>query len=176
MDKTHHWPFVAPFPDEILKCLLSFFSYNGCVLSKQSFLFLLLLICCGYANYSAQGAFVIIFFTCSDLLNCLRSICNVAIRTRQHQSHLHEKKSSLQAAIFAVLMYSLYGHPRNFKFKQKNVNKTARFSRPSFRFLWLWLVWLAIHDYYNQRRSIMSKESFKNCLFIKSIFPFFEHQ
>ena len=34
-------------------------------------------------------------------------------------------KSSLQAAIFALLMNSLYGHPRNFKFKQKyqqNIN------------------------------------------------------
>ena len=108
--------FFAPLSKEVTRI---FIRNLWCVLSKQSFLFLLLLICCGYANYSAQGAFVIIFFTCSDLLNCLRSICNVAIRTRQHQSHLHEKKSSLQAAIFAVLMYSLYGHPRNFKFKQK---------------------------------------------------------
>ena len=30
-----------------------------------------------------------------------------------------QRKSSLQAPIFAVLMYFLYGLPRNFKFKQK---------------------------------------------------------
>ena len=32
----------------------------------------------------------------------------------RHQSHI-QKKSSLLAVIFAVLMYSLYHHPRNFK-------------------------------------------------------------
>ena len=34
-----------------------------------------------YPNYNAQGALVIIFFICSDLQNCLRSLCTVAIRT-----------------------------------------------------------------------------------------------
>ena len=40
----------------------------------------ILLTCCGYPSYNAQGAFVIIFFICSDLYNCLRSFCTVAIR------------------------------------------------------------------------------------------------
>ena len=40
----------------------------------------MLLICCGYPNYNAQGAFVIIFFICSDLYNCLRSLCTVLVK------------------------------------------------------------------------------------------------
>ena len=65
MDKTHDGLVVVPFPEEILKCLLKFFSYAGCVLSKHSFLFLLVLICCGYANYNAQRAYyeyIIIYY------------------------------------------------------------------------------------------------------------------
>ena len=45
MDKTHHETVIAPFPEEILKCPLNYFvANNGCVLSNQSFLFLVLLI------------------------------------------------------------------------------------------------------------------------------------
>ena len=64
------------------------FSYAGCVLSQQTFLFLLLLICCGYPNSNAQGAFVITSFICSDLFNCLESTCTVAIRTKNSLSSI----------------------------------------------------------------------------------------
>ena len=37
-------------------------------------------ILCGYPNFNAQGALVIIFFICSDLFICLRNPCTVAIR------------------------------------------------------------------------------------------------
>ena len=50
-----------------------------------------LLICCGYPNQNAQGAFVIIFLICSDL----RNLCTVAIRTENEKE---KRKSSLQAA------------------------------------------------------------------------------
>ena len=75
-----------------------------------------LLICCGYPNYKAQGTFVIIFFICSDLYNCLRSHCTVALRTE------NEKKTNILTAsrILAVAMYFLHGHPRNFKFRPKD--------------------------------------------------------
>ena len=55
----------------------------------------MLLTCCGYPDKYAQGAFVIIFIICSDLHNCLRSLCTVAIRT-EHEKE--KRKSSLQAA------------------------------------------------------------------------------
>ena len=45
----------------------------------------MLLICCGYPNYNAQWAFVIIFFICSDHYNCLRNLCTVAIRTENEK-------------------------------------------------------------------------------------------
>ena len=50
-------------------------------LSNQRFLLLLMICCCYAANYNAKGAFVIILFICSDLLNCNRSICTIAIAT-----------------------------------------------------------------------------------------------
>ena len=64
------------------------FSYAGCVLSQQTFLFLLLLICCSYPNSNAQRAFVITSFSCSDLFNCLESTCTVAIRTTNSLSSI----------------------------------------------------------------------------------------
>ena len=45
----------------------------------------ILFICCGYPNYNAEGAFVMIFFICSDLDNCLRNFCTVAIRTENEK-------------------------------------------------------------------------------------------
>ena len=39
----------------------------------------------GYPNYNAQGVFVIIFFTYSDLYNCLRSLCTVAVGTENEK-------------------------------------------------------------------------------------------
>ena len=55
----------------------------------------MLLVCCGSPNWNVQGAFVIIFFICSDLCNCLRSLCTVAIRIGNEKE---KRKSSLQAA------------------------------------------------------------------------------
>ena len=69
------------------------------------------MIYCGYAeNHNSQGAFVIIFFICSDLPNFLRSVYIITIRTKK-------AKTSLESTIFAALMSFLYGHPRMFKLK-----------------------------------------------------------
>ena len=65
--KTHHGPVIVPFPVQYFKWLLHFLLRRGCP-SKQPFL-LLLMICCGYAKYNAEGAFAIISFICSDFLN-----------------------------------------------------------------------------------------------------------
>ena len=112
MTKTHHQPLTALFYVQILKCLLQFFSYTRSVLVNY-LLILLLLIYGSYANYNAQEAFVIIFFICSNLLNCLRKMTKTASKSSS------QRKSSLQAAIFAVLIYFLYSYPRNLKFTQK---------------------------------------------------------
>ena len=73
----------------------------------------MLLICYGYPNYNAQGAFMIIFFNCSDLYNCLRSLYAVAITTEKEK----EKKFLIASSLFVVLTYF---HPRNFKFMPKH--------------------------------------------------------
>ena len=91
--KTNYGPVIAPFSGKVLICLLNFFQLRLSCPSNQPFL-LLLMICCGYAaNYNSQRAFVIIFFICSDLLNCLRSGCTVFIATKkwlkQPQGHHH---------------------------------------------------------------------------------------
>ena len=97
---------------------------------------------------------------------------------KQHQSYLHKEKSSLQAAIFTVLMYFLYGYLRNFKFpvwlpqkfqvfctvtseissSSKNTNNTARVSRLSFSFLLLYFYSLfhACHQKQSQK-NLMNK-------------------
>ena len=81
MDKIYHGPVIAIFSEKKLKSFLKFFNYAGYVLSIY-FLFLLLLMFYGYTNYKAKGAFMIIFFIYSNLLNCLRNVCTVAIRTK----------------------------------------------------------------------------------------------
>ena len=81
MDKIYHGPVIAIFSEKKLKSFLKFFNYAGYVLSKY-FLFLLLLMFYGYTNYKAKGAFMVIFFIYSNLLNCLRNVCTVAIRTK----------------------------------------------------------------------------------------------
>ena len=62
------------------------------------------MICCGYPNYNAQGALVIIFFICSDLQNCLRSLCTVAIRTgnEKEKENPHCKRSFCCFDVFPV--------------------------------------------------------------------------
>ena len=96
------------------------FSYAECVLSQKSVLFLLLLICGGYPNNNSQGGFVTIFFICSDLFNCLRSLCAVEIRTvkllKQHQKHFHKEIPHCKQLF---LTYLLYDYPKNFNFKPK---------------------------------------------------------
>ena len=67
----------------------------------------MLLICGGYPNYNAQGAFVIIFFICSDLYNCLRSFCTVLVKLAAlpKRNFLYETFSSnfLRSHSFKVL-------------------------------------------------------------------------
>ena len=48
----------------------------------------MLLIRSDYVNYNVQGAFVIIFFICSDLLDCFWSVCTIAMRTKNDQNRV----------------------------------------------------------------------------------------
>ena len=89
--------------------------------------FLLSLICCGYANYNVQGAFVITFLICSGLLNFLRSFSTIVIRT----------KSLLQAAIFAALVFmccAVCTATPEISSSSKNISNTARVTKLSSRF------------------------------------------
>ena len=77
VDKTHHGLAIAPFSMQLLQLFLL---RRKCP-SNQPFL-LLLMICFDYAaNYDTEGAFVIIFLVCSDLLNYLRSVDTIVITT-----------------------------------------------------------------------------------------------
>ena len=131
MDKTHPGVFY------------SLFSYTGCVLSQQLFLFLLLLICCGYPNYNAQGAFVIIFSICSIFSNASeafalqqyeRKMAKAALKLSPQRkiltasSHFHcfdvfpvrlPQKFQVSSMVTSEISSFLYGYLRNFKFKQK---------------------------------------------------------
>ena len=76
VDKTHHRAVISSFSVQ----LLHFFSYAGGILNLP--FLLLLMIYSGYAaNYNTQGTFVIIFWICSDLLNCLSSVSTIVITT-----------------------------------------------------------------------------------------------
>ena len=58
-----------------------------------------------------------IFFICSNLYNCLRSLCIVAIRMENEKEN---RKSLLQAASLLFRCFScIHLFPRNFKFKPK---------------------------------------------------------
>ena len=61
MDIAHYRSVIALFIIQMLKYLLEFFSFTRSVLVNNHFFLRLLLLCCSYANYIAQGAFVIIF-------------------------------------------------------------------------------------------------------------------
>ena len=55
---------------------------------------------------NAQGAFVIIFFICSHLLNCFRCVCTIVIKQKIAETASNStslKKSSLKAANFCCL-------------------------------------------------------------------------
>ena len=106
VDKTHHGPVTTPFTVQILVCLLQFFSYAG------GFLFFIvsviddmLWLC---SKLYTQGAFVIILFICSNLLNCLRSVCTIAMTTENSQNSLKvisTKKIVTESSHFDVFLY-----------------------------------------------------------------------
>ena len=85
----------------------------------------MLLICYGYPNYNTQGAFMIIFFICSDLYNCLRSLCAVAITTENEKAkkkNLHYKHSFRFFDVFPVWP------PQKFQVQAKTSTKRPVFS------------------------------------------------
>ena len=129
VDKTHHWPVISPLSANILKHLKEFFYYTSCVPAGPSkSLCLLLLICCGYANYKANRGFVIIFSICSDLLNDLR-------RTDTLLSYAKEQKMAKQHRNKGNHYFDVFPVPN----PTDSINNTAKVSRLSFSFLWRWI-------------------------------------
>ena len=65
------------------------------------------------------------FLVCNDFLNCLRRVDTIVVTTESDLNNLKVVSTTkffiekIKAAIFAVLIYSLYDNSRNFKFKQK---------------------------------------------------------
>ena len=77
VDKTHHGAVLDPFSVRLVK----FFSYAEGVLVTNLFSVIDDMLFCYAANYNIQGAFVIIFLICNDLLNCLISVGTIVITT-----------------------------------------------------------------------------------------------
>ena len=99
------------------------------------------MICFGYAtNYNTQRAFAIIFLICSDLLNCLRSTGTIVVTTESVFT-MKFFTETVKAAIFAVLMYSLYGHCVNITFKRKYQQND-----PCFQTIFPFLTTMKWHD------------------------------
>ena len=97
----------------------------------------------GYsANYNTRGAFLIIFFICSDLLNCLRCVGIIVITTKQRtwlkqpQSHFHYAVS-LKSHQFSLFWCILCGATSDILSSNENISNTTRVFRLSFHFLWL---------------------------------------
>ena len=84
----------------------------------------------GYSeNYNKRGAFAIIFLICRYHLNCPRSVGTIAITTGSGENSLKviSTKPFLTKVTIFVLIYSLYGQPKCFKFKQKYQKYGSRF-------------------------------------------------
>ena len=82
--------------------------------------------CFGYAaNYNIQEAFLIIFFICSDLLNCLRSVGTVVVKTESCYCILKiifTKKfffEKVKAVIFCCFNVFPVPPPKKFQFQTK---------------------------------------------------------
>ena len=75
------------------------------------------------AKYNTQGAFLIIFLICSNLLKCLRSFGIIVIGTESVLMSLKQSFSSSNSSrkllFYTVLIYSLNSHHRYFNFNQK---------------------------------------------------------
>ena len=108
--------------------LHSFFSATSAVflihrrcLSNQPFLLLLMIYVSYAANYNTKGAFVIIFLICRSKRSVGTIFVIIEMAKTATKSFSLRKFSPKQwkQPFFAVLMYSLYSHPRNFKLKRK---------------------------------------------------------
>ena len=93
----------------------------------------ILLICCGYLNSNIQGAFVITFFICSNLLQLPQKPLHCSNKNGKWKE---KRKSSLQAAFLLSRCISCTAIPE-ISSSSLNTNNTARVSRLFFRFLWL---------------------------------------
>ena len=80
-DKTHHGPVVATFSVKLLKL---FRLRQRCSSNQIFYSYWWYALLWPLANYKTQGAFVIIFLVCSNLLDCLRSVDTTVITTERN--------------------------------------------------------------------------------------------
>ena len=118
--------------------------------------------CFGYAaNYNTHRAFVIIFLICSDLLNLLRSVDTIVIRTESGQNSLKlfltKKFLTLEGNHFGLFWCIPCPAPPEILGSSKNINNTAHVPRLSFPFLWLCQILAHLSQYYYKRYSYKKK-------------------
>ena len=122
VEKTHYGLVIVPFSAQLLQHFCSFFSYVGGVLVTSLF-HCYSLIYFGYsANYSTRGAFVIIFWICSDLLNCLRNVGTIVITREIGWSSLKvifTKQALTKATIFRCFDVFSVWPPQTFQVQAK---------------------------------------------------------
>ena len=117
----------------------SFFSYVRGALVTRTFCHCYWLIYFVYsANYNTRGAFVIILLICSDLLNSLESVGTIAITTEMVKTASKLFSLSNSSLKSPFLRFLCTATP-NISSSNENINNTARVSRLSFCFLWLYL-------------------------------------
>ena len=112
----------------------SFFWYSGGVPVTKFFYCYWWFALAMPANFNCLWS-VAIFSTASEALApCQQKVTKKASKSF---SLRNSPMKQWKEPFFTVLIYSLYGHPRNFKFKRKYQQYGLCFQTLSFRFLWL---------------------------------------
>ena len=119
MDTAHEGAAIAPFSVQLF--FLYFFSYARGVLETNLFTVIVMTWFGFPVNFNAQGAFLITFLICNNLLNYLRSISTIVITTmaKTASASFDYETPHWKQSFCAVLMYSPHGLHRKFNFKQK---------------------------------------------------------
>ena len=131
VDKTPHGTVIAPFSVQFLQF---FFWYSGGVPVTKFFYCYWWFALAMPANFNCLWS-VAIFSTASEAFApCQQKVTKKASKSF---SLRNSPMKQWKEPFFTVLIYSLYGHPRNFKFKRKYQQYGLCFQTLSFRFLWL---------------------------------------
>ena len=149
---SHPNCYLNSFVDEtqhgqlLLLSLCNFFSFLSYIegVLVTNFYSLLFIYTFWLANYTTRGAFVIIVFICSDLLNCLRSVGTIVTTTESDWNSLKvifTEQSLTKGTNFCCCLCIFCTTTSDISSSSENMNKKACVSRLSFCFLWLCFHW-----------------------------------